>query len=187
MENIRQATQEDSKQIAEIMILAIDEIIYSFIGEEDLEKSISFLEQLIKQKNNQYSYTNTIVVEIDNKIVGTSTYYDGDDLYKLRLPVLQLLKSKYNRKINPEDETGKGEIYIDTIAISQDYQGKGLGSKILDYLIEEIVHKEKKTLGLLVDLRKPSAKKLYERKGFKVVGKKSLTDIEHEHMQKIPK
>ncbi|WP_313377112.1 N-acetyltransferase [Chishuiella sp.] len=187
MENIRQATKKDAKQIAEIMILAMDEIIYSFIGEENLDEGISFLEELIKQESNQYSYTNTIVVEIDQKIVGSCTFYDGNDLNKLRLPVLQLIKSRYNRTISPENETEQGEIYIDTIAISKASQGKGLGSKLLDYLVEEIGTKQHKTLGLLVDVRKPAAKKLYERKGFTVVGKKSLTAIEHEHMQRIPK
>ena len=93
------------------------------------------------------------------------------------------MKNEYNKTINPQDETQAGEIYIDTIAVSPDFQGKGIGSKILDFLIEEIAIKQNQTLGLLVDFDNPSAKKLYEKKGFVVVGEKTLMSEHHEHMQ----
>ena len=98
----------------------------------------------------------------------------------------EILKSNYNQIINPQDETQAGEIYIDTIAVSPDFQGKGIGSKILDYLIEEIAIKQNNVLGLLVDFENPNAKKLYEKKGFTVVGEKMLMNENHEHMQYHP-
>ena len=51
------------------------------------------------------------------------------------------------------------------------------------FLIEEIAIKQNQTLGLLVDFDNPSAKKLYEKKGFVVVGEKTLMSEHHEHMQ----
>ena len=97
------------------------------------------------------------------------------------------MKNDYNQIIHPQDETQVGEIYIDTIAVSEDFRGKGIGSKILDYLIDKIGNKQGKTLGLLVDFTNPNAKKLYERKGFEVVGEKMLMNENHEHMQYKPK
>ena len=169
------------------MMLAMDKIVFDFIGSDDEEKAVSFLEYFVQQENNQYSYQNTIVVEYDNQIAGTTTFYDGGNLVELRKPVIEYLKTTYNQNILLQDETESGEIYIDTIAVSPDFQGKGIGTKILDYLIDEISHKKNQTLGLLVDFDNPNAKKLYEKKGFVVVGEKTLMSKNHEHMQYIPK
>ena len=53
-------------------------------------------------------------------------------------------------------------------------------------LIEEIAIKQNNVLGLLVDFENPNAKKLYEKKGFTVVGEKMLMNENHEHMQYHP-
>ncbi len=183
MLNFRQATKEDAASVARLMMLAMDKIVYDFIGENNYEKGVSLLENLFRETNNQYSFENTYVVEFEGQIAGATTFYDGGKLDELRKPVLEVLKNEYNKTINPQDETQAGEIYIDTIAVSPDFQGKGIGSKILDFLIEEIAIKQNQTLGLLVDFDNPSAKKLYEKKGFVVVGEKTLMSEHHEHMQ----
>lgn len=186
MLNFREASKADAASISELMMLAMDKIVYDFIGKTDYDEGVLFLKKLIEQENNQYSYQNTIVVEYVNQFAGTTTFYDGSKLDELRKPVLELLKKDYNQEIHPQDETQTGEIYIDTIAVSEKFRGKGIGSKILDYLIEEIGQKQNKTLGLLVDFTNPNAKKLYERKGFEVVGEKMLMNENHEHMQYKP-
>ena len=56
----------------------------------------------------------------------------------------------------------------------------------MDYLIKEISIKQNNVLGLLVDFDNPNAKKLYEKKGFTVVGEKMLMNENHEHMQYHP-
>lgn len=183
MLNFREAKKEDATSIAELMMLAMDKIVYDFIGRNDYNEGILFLKKLIEEKDNQYSYQNTIVVEYDNQLAGTTTFYDGGKLHELRKPVLELLKKDYKQEIDPQDETQAGEIYIDTIAVSENFRGKGIGTEILDYLIEELVNKKKLTIGLLVDFSNPSAKKLYERKGFVVIGEKMLMNENHEHMQ----
>ena len=183
MLNFRQANKNDASSISKIMMLAMDGIVYDFIGSKNYDKGVLFLENLISQENNQYSYQNTIVVEYNNEFAGTTTFYDGAKLDELRKPVLEVLQSSYNQTIHPQEETQAGEIYIDTIAVSPNFQGKGIGSSILDYLIDEIGINQNKTLGLLVDFDNPKAKKLYEKKGFVVVGEKSLMSKNHEHMQ----
>ncbi|WP_312554202.1 GNAT family N-acetyltransferase [Empedobacter brevis] len=183
MLNFREARKEDAALIAELMMLAMDKIVYDFIGENNYNEGVSFLKKLIEQEGNQYSYQNTVVVECDNQLAGTTTFYDGGKLHELRKPVLDVLRTDYKQDIHPQDETQEGEIYIDTIAVSENFRGKGIGTEILDYLIEELANKQDKTLGLLVDFTNPNAKKLYERKGFKVIGEKMLMNENHEHMQ----
>lgn len=82
-----------------------------------------------------------------------------------------------------EDETESGEFYIDCIGVNSDQQGKGIGSKALNFLIDEYVVKNHQTLGLLVDEDNPNAKRLYLKLGFKVVGRKSLAGKKMEHLQ----
>lgn len=80
-------------------------------------------------------------------------------LEALRKPIFDYIKEKYNRVLPLENETQEGEIYIDTIAVLPEAQGKGIGKKLLQYAIETFVEQQGETLGLLVDKENPSAKK----------------------------
>ena len=183
MITLRKATKKDSKTIAKLAMYAMADIVYEFIGEKNNDKAIDFLTQLVEMEQNQYSYENILIFEHENETAGFCITYDGAKLETLRRPVLNVLATKYNRNINPQNETEEGEIYIDCIATFPEFRGKGIGSFILDYLIEDIGHKQNKTLGLLVDLTNPRAQKLYEAKGFKVVGEKQLMSENHYHLQ----
>lgn len=180
---IRKATINDSKDIATYLLLAMEDIVYKFIGEENYNKAKEFLLHFIEKENNQYSYQNCYVVEEDNEIVAAVNIYDGAKLHLLREPIAQYVRTHYNKNFNPEDETQKGEFYIDTLGVSPKCQGKGIGSKLLQFLIDEYVTKKHKTLGLLVDEVNPNAKKLYLKLGFKSVGVKTLVGKRLEHLQ----
>lgn len=180
---IRQAQAQESTQVASLILLAMEDIIYHFIGEESKEKAIQFLASLVEEKGNQYSFENSWVVESEGKLVAATMVYDGAQLEVLRKPVLNRIKTMFDRDFMPEDETQAGEFYIDCIGVDPNQQGKGLGSKILLFLVEEYVEKRGSALGLLVDKDNPHAKKLYLKLGFKVVGEKTLSGKELEHLQ----
>lgn len=185
--HFKSATATDAPIIAQLMLFAMDKIVFDFIGEANPTKATQFLSQLIAQENNQYSYQNTTLV-LNNKgdIIAAFNLYDGGQLHTLRAPVLALLETAYNQVIHPQDETQAGEYYIDTIAVFPAYRGFGIGGKILNYIIEEFAEKQGYTIGLLVDLDNPKAKKLYINKGFVAVGEKQLMNENHEHLQYIP-
>jgi len=180
---IRKAKPEDSKAIATYAMLAMEEIVYQFIGEKSPEKAKQFLLNLITKKANQYSHENCWVMEIGNEIVALAIVYDGGKLQELREPVAKEIKSMFNRDFNPENETEAGEYYIDSVGVSPHQQGKGLGSKLFQFLIDEYVYKRNETLGLLVDKDNPNAKKLYLKLGFEIVGEKTLAGKKMEHLQ----
>lgn len=186
MIKIRKATRDDSKAITDHIILAMEEIIYHFIGENSHEKAILFLNNLVQERENQYSFENCWVAEIENKIVAAAIVYNGAKLNELRKPVERKIKEIFNRNFSPEDETGNGEYYIDCIGVNPNQQGKGIGSKILNFLIDEYVFKKKTTLGLLVDQENPNAKKLYLKSGFEIVGQKTLAGKKLYHLQIKP-
>lgn len=180
---IRKAEATDYKAIAQCLMLAMEDIFYTFIGENSKEKAIAFLEQLVHKKANQYSYENCWVVTSANDVVGAGLVYDGAKLHQLREAVTQEIKKVFDRAFTPEDETQAGEYYIDCIGILPSQQGKGVGSALIKFLIDYYVHQREQTLGLLVEKNNPSAKNLYLKLGFEVVGDKILVQKPLEHMQ----
>ena len=165
------------------MLLAMEEIVYSFIGERDEDKAREFLLHFVKGAANQYSWQNCWVAEVGGEAVATVNLYDGAQLHELRAPVVQHIRSRYRSDFEPEDETGAGEYYIDTVGVDCNHQGRGIGSKVLQHLINEYVTKGGQTLGLLVDEANPAAKRLYLKLGFAPVGKRVLFGKLMEHLQ----
>lgn len=180
---IRKAKHEDSPQIAYCITLAMKDIVLHFIGEEKPEKALEFMQKLVSEKGNQYSYENCWVAEIKDEIVGAACIYDGAELQTLREPVAVKIKELFDRPFNPENETQAGEHYIDTVGIRPDLQGKGIGTMLFQFLMVEYAHKQNKTLGLLVEKENPKAKRLYTKLGFIKTGDKRLAGKPMEHLQ----
>jgi len=180
---IRPALKSEADKIAKLMNLAMLEITYQFIGEENIEKANAFLAHFIAQENNQYSYQNIFVAEENNEILGQISMYDGAKLKALRQPIWDKIKDDRGVDYWAQDETQAGEMYIDTFAVSSKAQGKGIGKQLLQYAIDKVVVKQKKVLGLLVDKDNPDAKRLYEKIGFKVIKDTHIFGKDMEHMQ----
>lgn len=184
--NIRKAKISDSKYIAPILLLAMEDIIYKFIAKEDHASAKAFLEYFIEREKNQYSYQNCVVAEENDEIIGAVNIYEGASIEALRNPIIEYVRKHHNPKFDPEFETREGEYYIDSLGVNPNHQGKGIGSKILTFLIDEYVLKNNQILGLLVEEDNPLAKNLYLKLGFKVVGEKTLVGKKLDHLQIIP-
>ncbi|OJZ07015.1 MAG: GNAT family N-acetyltransferase [Sphingobacterium sp. 40-24] len=181
--NIRSAQESDAHHVPEIMLQAMEDIIFRFIKKEDRSEAVNFLTQLFKQKGNLYSYEHTFVAIDDNgHILGSLTGYDGDRFIELRQPILDHMKELYNNNLIPEAETAGDEFYIDSIAVAPMARGKGIGTELLNYAITHAKQNGFKKVGLLVDLENPNAQKLYERIGFKLGKKTPLVGGEYYHM-----
>lgn len=179
----RKATKADSAAIAPLLLLAMEELIYRFLEKEDHEAALNFLSHFVSAENNQYSCENCLVAESNGKIAGALNLYDGGDLVRLREPVINWVRQNFNENFNPEDETQSGEYYIDSLGVLPEMQGRGIGSRLLQFTIDEYVTRQGKTLGLLVDADNQGAGKLYRKLGFKPVGNKTLVGKKMEHLQ----
>ena len=169
--------------IANYILLAMGDIIYHFIGEKNNKKAKECMLHFVSSSNNQYTYENCWVAEEDGQIISAACVYEGAKLHELRNPVLEYLKSTYGNTPKLEEETQSGEFYLDCLGVDPNLQGKGIGSKMLQFLIDEYVVEQKHTLGLLVDKENPNAKNLYLKCGFKVVGHKNFAGKKMEHLQ----
>ena len=184
---IRKAKTEDSPQIATFLLLAMESIVCEFIGQKNPEKARDFLLHFIQKEDNQYSYQNCFVVEEDQQIIAAVNIYDGSRLAQLRAPIIAYIKTQFLKDFNPEDETQAGEFYIDSLGVRPDQQGRGIGGKLLQFLIDYYVVQNSQTVGLLVELGNPNAKRLYLKQGFESVGKKMLVGNRLLHLQVKPK
>ena len=182
---IRKASVEDSNIITEHLFLAVEEFLYKFTGTKNAKKAKEFLLYFVQKENNQYSFQNCFVAENENEIMGSMNMYDGAKLISLREPVVQYVKNHFNKDFNIEEETQKGEYYIDSFGVSPNQQGKGVGTKMLQYVIKAFSHSHQ-PIGLLVDEENPKAEKLYLKLGFELVGRKVLLGKKLKHLQKKP-
>ncbi len=180
---IRKATSNDAESIATLFMLVLENMVYKFIGETDYNKAKEFLVYFLLKEHNQYSFQNCYIAEIDDEIIGVVNLYNGAEFHELRKPILDHIAEHYATDLHIEDETQAGEYYIDTIAICRSEQGKGIGSKLLNLLIDLYVFQQQQTLGLLVDENNPKAKKLYLKMGFECVGTKKLLGHHLDHLQ----
>lgn len=180
---IRPAKKSDADIVPELMLQAMEEIIFNFIGKNDIEEAIHFLTKFFSEPNNQYSFENTFVIEDEEKnIIGSLTAYNGDDLDKLRAPVLKYMKEHYNITLQPENETEGNEYYLDTVSVSPSHQGQGIGSLLLKHGIEFAKQNGYSQVGLLVDLDNPNAQRLYEKLGFQLGKETQLVGGSYNHM-----
>jgi len=180
---IRKATPQDAEAIATYLLLAMEGIVYQFIGQRNWEEAMTFMQHFTAREHNQYAYQNCWVAEADGKVVGAVNVYNGGDLHELRAPVINHILTHYHFSFLPEDETGPGEYYIDTIGVHPEYRGRGIGARLLQHLVDEFVNRRGETLGLLVAEGNPQAKRLYTKLGFKPVGKRVVFGIPMEHLQ----
>jgi ribosomal protein S18 acetylase RimI-like enzyme len=184
---IRNAKQSDAPHIAAYLLLAMEDIVYDFIGTEDRNKALNFLHYFTARKGNQYSYQHCRVAEIEGKVQAAVSVYDGAMLDILREPVAEYIREVLEKDFNPGAETAAGEYYIDSLGVDPVLQGKGIGAAMLQHLIEEYAHQQGHTLGLLVDKDNPAAKRLYLRLGFEPVGEKQFAGKTLEHLQYTPR
>lgn len=182
---IRQALPADALEIAKLIILAMGDLSAKFTGSSDPEVAIALFERFAALKDNQYSYENILVYEDEEGVCGMISAYDGADLSALRAPFLAYLDKTFGFKYNPEDETEKGEYYIDCVSVSERKQGMGIGKELIKALIDHAANQKHYTVGLIVNMENPKAEKLYANLGFKVVKEKDFMGGRYLHMQHL--
>ena len=183
---IRKAASTDSENIAFCLLLAMEEIVFRLMGEEDSGKALAFMRYFVEIENNQYSWQNCWVVEHEGSVVAAVNVYNGAQLHALRQPVIDYVKNRLNRSVTPEDETRAGEYYIDSLGVHPEHRGKGVGTHLLKFLIDEYVTRRSQPLGLLVEEGNLASKRLYRKLAFQSSGRKVLLLGKHlEHLQII--
>ena len=177
---IRQACKAEASQIAELFILAwpVDEILESNgITYEQLHESMT---EVAASEQTIYSYENTYVAEVDGKVIGAMCAYDGADYRRLKQPIVDILGT--DSGFAQLKETEKGEFYLDSVGVLEEYRGRGIASKLFAAQIDRARFLGHKVAGLIVDVDKPKAEALYTRLGFRHLDNKDFFGHPMKHM-----
>ena len=179
MIKIRQATPQDAVEIAPLIYDAIGEIANHLTNECEPELILAGLAHLVTETTNRHTYENTFVATEGEAILGIVVLYDGKRG--------KLLDKNLEKTLGfaIDVEAHDDEYYIDTICVSRDARGKGIGTKLLNFSEEQARHLGHDKLSLNVELEKLQARKLYERQGFVITEPWSINGEPFHHMVKL--
>lgn len=181
------AKKEQTEEIVNLIMMAMtDECCLYYTGNgQTLNDFRRTMTRLVEADNSQYSYLNTLVaVTDDGKVMGICVSYDGALLRTLRKAFINAALNDFGRDFsNMDDETQKGELYLDSLAVYPQYRGKGVASALLRASIEKAREMNLPAAGLLVDKRNPNAERLYRNIGFEYVNDAAWGGHPMRHLQ----
>ncbi len=185
-EMIRFATSEDGISIAKLVLVILKDMELPFVQEVGEAKTIEILTEAVKDPTYRYWYKRGLVKEVDGKIAGIAFGYPDEEEPIVDNALTRVLTEMgmTDRPLFIDPETFPNEWYLDTICVDEAFRGQGIGSELLDALDRIAKREEKSVIGLCVDQANPNAQRLYERKGFRVVGEQMLSGHRYNHMQK---
>ncbi|MGQ8874100.1 GNAT family N-acetyltransferase [Paenibacillus sp. TSA_86.1] len=163
---LRPARKEDVDQIIPLLVQAIGDIAYALAGESDHEQAMHILREFITQENNRISYQNITVMELDGQIAGMLVAYAGDDVERLDQPLLNRSGRDEDEKYALVKETRPGEYYLDTLSVSEVYQGQGIGRALMAAFEQQGRELGHTQVALIVEQDNNRAMQLYERQGY---------------------
>ena len=120
----------------------------------------------------------------DGILVGILVAYDGADVKRLRKRFIEAAIVAFGIDYSAmELETEEGEFYLDSLAVSNQYRGKGIASKLLDAAISRARELGLPAVGLLCDKGNPKAERLYTKVGFQYVNDTTWGGHAMKHLQ----
>ncbi len=179
---IEKAKKTDATQASKLMYLAFDDLSHILFGTKDLNKIESYFAKLWIQDDDRLSSRYSHVIRENGKAIGLISCSEGDLTTKLIWPsFIEFLKVdpgiiffalkhlNYLYSIFTVREAFEDEYYIFVLAVMPEYQGKGIGGKLIQFAEETAKRKGFKKVSLLVNANNLNAIEFYENHGFKKV------------------
>ena len=118
------------------------------------QKTLEILEEAITDPNYRYSYSRGIVEEIDGKVAGVAYGYTDEEesiIDQPLVPILEKYQLDASTRLFIDKETFPNEWYLDSISVSEDFRGQGIGSRLLEALPKLAKKANRSVIGLSVD------------------------------------
>ena len=142
-------------------------------------KTYEIIADAFVKSNNEYSFENVMMIEYESKIVGTVsgyTYAEKEGYKKnilsqfpggakLRIMMFSIVGKVLSRFLGPR---GEEDYYLQSIAVSSQMRGKGLGQRLLRHSGKIAIKKGSKTLSLDVSSKNENAINSYKKFGMEV-------------------
>lgn len=184
---IENATPDLASHIASLIMEAMGaECCQNFAGHSHtLVDFHRMMTKMVEMEDSQYSYRNTLLAFTSGGILaGVCVAYDGAQLQLLRRRFYESALSEFGIDYTGmADETEEGEYYIDSLAVSRNFRGKGIATELLKTAISHGHELGIPKVGLLVDKGNPKAESLYARLGFEYVNDATWGGHPMRHLQ----
>ena len=142
-------------------------------------KTFEILADAYVKSNNEYSYENAMMIEFKGKIVGMVSGYKYSEKQgfkknilfeypegaRLRIMMFSIVGKVLARFLGPR---AKEDYYLQSIAVSIQMRGKGLGQRLMKHVGEIAIMKGCKTLSLDVSTKNENAIKSYKKFGMEI-------------------
>lgn len=161
------------------LILSSGPDAFSYVFSNDKKSASNFLRYAFQRKGGEFSYDNHYGLILNEELIGIgavfNSHHANDFTKKDFLNILNFYKMNslavLIRGLRTEQIIKlpkKNEICIAHLGISPNYQGQGLGKKLISFLMGQLSLEKSDYFILDVSEHNPRAKFLYERLGFKV-------------------
>ncbi|RKN84451.1 GNAT family N-acetyltransferase [Paenibacillus ginsengarvi] len=183
---IRPATAADVDEVIPLLYSAIGSIAYSLAGTTDHEEAMRILSDFYRKKGNRISYEQIIVEERDGRLAGILVSYDGGRADELDAPFVERVRSEYGRTdYTIAKETQPNEYYLDSVAVSDEFQGQGIGKLLMQAFEEKGKAEGHSRLSLIVEEENDRAYRLYVKMGYQEDGTLEVSGSLYRRMVKL--
>lgn len=180
--HFRPATPEDV-HAAVPLIYSSGPAAFNFVFSRKPGQALEFLSSAFIDGAGEMGYKNHIVVEQDGKVIAVGAAFDGATGFPFFLAAARQIIGFYGTACLPAMIRGlqveqiieppKGRLhYIAHLGVDPSMQSKGIGSKLVEHLMEQGRKEGKTQTALDVSVLNPRAQVLYERLGFKLTGQR---------------
>jgi ribosomal protein S18 acetylase RimI-like enzyme len=177
--SIRPARPADSTQVARLIYLTMGIEADWLFGQQKGHPTLQVLADLYRQKNNRLSHVHGHLAEQDGQPVGLLVSFPGRLLSRLdRLTGWCLLKimglsatlrlARIQSAYGDLKETEADEFYISNLAVFPDFEGQGIGSRLMAFAEGLARDSGLQKCSLIVAFGHDHACSLYKRLGYKV-------------------
>ncbi len=183
----RAATPEDAPLIAPLVYSSGPAAFDFIFSHRTSLNSIEFLSQTLRKPSGEFGYKNHRVAEINGAIVGVATSFSGRESLSFMLVAIRQILRYYGpfrapgimrRGLQIESIIAppkKDEFCIAHVGVHPDHRRRGIGRKIMEYMVSEAKKAGFSKLVLDVSAENPAALSLYESLGFKAIRQNEST------------
>jgi ribosomal protein S18 acetylase RimI-like enzyme len=187
---IRPATAADAQVGAYLIHMTMSRLAGFLLGSNNPAKVNSVLSKLFAQRQNRFSYQFADIAEVNGQVAGLSLSYPSRIMKHLEMPMAkQLLRIlgmgefiRFTRSALPLSrmkEAGADEHYINNLAVLPNFQGQGIGTRLLAFVESKAKAAGLGICSLTVEIGNERACHLYERLGYRLVGTVELQRLSH--------
>lgn len=177
---IRPAQLFDAGFAAPLIQSTIGGVGRALTGTATDEDAAHVLAEFFPLRGHRLSFTHTLIAETGSQPVGLLVSYPGEFAVALDGPFRDHLRTIGQPAIT-EPEGQPGELYLDTLAVSPGWRGRGVGGALLEAAVLRAQTLGLTRLGLLSEAHNP-ATRLYTRHGFEAAGERTVSGIRFIHL-----